>query len=108
MVGRLQRIADDLAERVFIQELELRSRSLERRIEAVEDLGHLSECIELCRQELEDQQQSAGKLGKMLSRLESRVSNIKSSPAYRVAEWLGSANLSWFIGAESSLLTNVC
>jgi hypothetical protein len=105
---KLQRIADDIWERLLILEIELRSRSIERRMEAFEDVGSIVACVDLFRLEVEAQRPPPAGLGKLLQRLDRKVSTIKRSAPYRIVEWLNSANLSWYVRQSSPAPAMVC
>ena len=107
MVTALQRIGDDIAERLLVVEIRLRSRSMATRMGALEDFGAMIACIERFRLEVETENPPREDLLRLLSRLGRKVSSVKRSPAYRVAAWFDAAELRWYVN-QSSPLTAMC
>ena|SRR5688572_10136518 len=96
MLKQLQVRADDLAECLLVLEWELRVRNLDRRLGAVRDLERVENLIESLRQEVEIL--THGKWMPLLTSLDTKVSSIRRSEAYRTAAWIEAVELLWYIG----------
>jgi hypothetical protein len=106
-VKGLQRIGSDLAARLMAIELQLRTRSMETRMLALEDFGAIVACIDLFRLEIETQDPPPEDFLWLLARFDRKVSSIQRSQAYRVAEWFDAAELKWYVNPATPM-TAMC
>jgi hypothetical protein len=95
MSRQLQLRADDLAERLFISELEMRrSRTLEQRIEALRDFGRIVDRIDSLRRDAEELHAKED----LLEPLDRKVASIMRSGPYRIAEWFDLySDVRWYL-----------
>ena len=97
MAERLHRIGDDLLDRLVVVSIDLRSASIGRRSAAFDTFSRLVSCVDLFRLEVEDLTPSKRHLDRMLAKLNAKVSSIKSTHAYRVADWFSTMAFRWYV-----------
>jgi hypothetical protein len=96
MARQLQLRADDLAESLFVAELEMRrSRTLEQRLQAFLDFSRTVARIDALRRDAEELHADEH----LLEPLDRQVAIIMRSPAYRIAEWFYlDDDVRWYVG----------
>jgi hypothetical protein len=102
MLRQLQARADDLLERLFVAELEMRrSRTLAKKFAAYRDFGKAVNRIDSLRRDAEELLHGNAKES-MLASLDLKVASVMRSSAYRVLEWFHlHANVRWYVIPET-------
>jgi hypothetical protein len=95
MHRQLQLRADDLAESLFVSDLEMRrSRTLEKRLEAFRDFGRVIDRIDVLRRDAEELHAEAN----LLTTLDRHAAHIMRSAHYRIAEWFHLySHVHWYV-----------
>src|SRR5687768_16761771 len=99
MHRQLQSRADDLLERLFIAELEMRrSRTLEKKLDAFRDFALVVDRVDALRRDVEELNHWEAKESILID-LDRKVASVMRSPAYRIVEWFQLyADVQWLVG----------
>ena len=97
----LKQTADDLAERLFIAEHELRAaRSIEKRVAASREALAIVDRIDLLRQDIEEVSLTGLAKDSLLNPLEKKAARLLRGEPYRIARWFAEngEHVSWLVG----------